>query len=256
VKNSLDLTLLTIDPDSVVPLYHQIKQNIRDLIENEVLNDGDLLPSERELGEIYGVNRLTVRQALNDLVNEGMLQRQRGIGTFVAVPKVTQVIDRVLGFSDRIQEAGHTPSSRMISIETVPLALSVARRLALQPRLPAYKLVRLRCVDGEPVMLETAYLPVTLFPRLEAADLSNQSLYNVLSEKYNCSILEAEEQLEPVLLTDYEAGMLEVEPGTPGMLVESTSFNQYGKPVEFGKAVVRGDRARFMFHIRRTANEH
>lgn len=96
-----------IDPGSVVPLYHQIKQNIHDLIENEVLNDGDLLPSKRQLGEIYGVNRLTVRQALNDLVNEGMLQRQRGIGTFVAVPKLTQVFDRVLGFSDSILEAGH-----------------------------------------------------------------------------------------------------------------------------------------------------
>lgn len=256
MKKSFDQTLLTIDPDSVVPLYHQIKQNIRDLIENEVWNDGDLLPSERELGEIYGVNRLTVRQAVNDLVNEGMLQRQRGIGTFVAVPKVTQVIDRVLGFSDRIQEAGHLPSSRMISIDIVPVALSVARRLEIQPKLPIYKLVRLRCVDGAPVMLETAYLSTVLFPGLEAVDLTNQSLYNVLSEKYGCSILGAEEQLEPVLLTDYEARMLEVEPGTPGMLVESTSYNQQGKPVEFGKAVVRGDRARFMFHIRRTANEH
>ena len=255
MKNSFDLTLLKIDPGSVVPLYHQIKQNFRDLIENEVLNGGDLLPSERELGEIYGVNRLTVRQALNDLVNEGMLQRQRGIGTFVAVPKLTQVIDRVLGFSDRIQEAGHKPSSRMISIETVPAALSVARRLALQPKLPIYKLVRLRCADGEPVMLETAYLSVVLFPSLDAVDLSDQSLYTVLSEKYNCLIQEAEEQLEPVLLTDYEARMLEVEPGTPGMLVESTSYNQFGKPVEFGKAVVRGDRARFMFHIRRYAND-
>ena len=86
-------------------------------------------------------------------------------------------------------------------------------------------------------------------------DLSDLSLYEVLSEKYACLILEAEEQLEPVLLTDYEARMLEVEPGTPGMLVESTSYNQFGKPVEFGKAVVRGDRARFMFHIRRHVND-
>jgi GntR family transcriptional regulator len=247
--------LLQIDPGSVVPLYHQIKQNIRDLIDNEVLHDGDLLPSEHELGEVYGVNRLTVRHALTNLVNEGMLQRQRGVGTFVAVPKLTQVIDRVLGFSKRIQEAGHKPSSRLVSIATVPAALSIARRLGVQTKLPIYKLVRLRCADGEPVMLETAYLPVVLFPGLDAINLSDQSLYNVLSEKYNCLIQEAEEQLEPVLLTDYEARMLEVEPGIPGMLVESTSYNQFRKPVEFGKAIVRGDRARFMFHIRRHANE-
>lgn len=256
MKKTFDLTLLQIDPGSVVPLYHQIKQNIRDLIDNEVLVDGDLLPSEQELGEIYGVNRLTVRHALNDLVNEGMLQRQRGVGTFVAVPKLTQVIDRVLGFSERIKEAGHKPSSRLVSLETVPATLSIARRLALQPKTPLYKLVRLRCVDGKPVMLETAYLPVALFPGLDAMDLVNQSLYKVISEKYNCLIQEAEEQLEPVLLTDYEARMLEVEPGTPAMLVESTSYNQFGKPVEFGKSIVRGDRTRFMFHIRRHANEH
>ena len=255
MKPSLDLTLLQIDSTSVIPLYHQIKQNIRDLIENEVLHGGDELPSERELGEIYAVNRLTVRQALNDLVNEGILERQRGVGTFVADSKLTQVIDRVLGFSDRIREAGHVPSSRVISFETIPAPLHVARQLKLQPQHPLYKMIRLRCSDGEPVMYEVAYLSASGFPGLNNLDFAEHSLYNILSETYNCLILEAEELLEPVLLSEFEARMLETEPGTPGMLIKSTSYNQYHKPVEFGEAVARGDRGRFMFHIRRYANE-
>jgi GntR family transcriptional regulator len=122
------------------------------------------------------------------------------------------------------------------------------------PGVSVYKLVRLRCSDEEPVMFETAYLPEVLFPGLASIDFSNTSLYQILSDRFNCLILEAEEQLEPVLLADYEAKMLEVDPGIPGMLVKSTSYNQFGKIVEIGKAVVRGDKARFMFHIRRHVN--
>jgi GntR family transcriptional regulator len=254
MSQTFDLAHLKIDPASVIPLYHQIKQNIRDLIENDVLHSGELLPSERELSEFYGVNRLTVRQALNDLVNEGMLRRQRGVGTFVVEAKLTQVLDRVLGFSERIREAGHSPSSRQIALEIIPAPLSAARRLGIAPDDPVYKLVRLRCSDEEPVMLETAFLPEALFPGLATIDFSTTSLYQILSDRFNCLILEAEEQLEPVLLADYEAKLLEVESTTPGMLVESTSYDQYGKIVEIGKAVVRGDKARFMFHIKRRAN--
>jgi GntR family transcriptional regulator len=254
MSQTFDFAHLKIDPASIIPLYHQIKQNIRDLIDNDVLHSGDLLPSERELSEFYGVNRLTVRQALNDLVNEGMLRRQRGVGTFIAESKLTQVLDRVLGFSERIQEAGHRPSSRQLSLEIISAPVSVARRLGILPGSSVYKLVRLRCSDEEPVMLETAYLPEVLFPGLATIDFSSTSLYQILSDRFNCLILEAEEQLEPVLLADYEAKMLEADPSTLGMLVESTSFNQFGKIIEIGKAVVRGDRARFMFHIRRHVN--
>ncbi|MBP1694650.1 MAG: yvoA [Chloroflexi bacterium] len=256
MSTTFDPAQLKIDTTSIIPLYHQIKQNIRDLIENEILHSGDLLPSERELSEFYGVNRLTVRQALNDLVSEGMLRRQRGVGTFVAESKLTQVLDHVLGFSERIREAGHLPSSRQLALDIIPAPVSVARRLGIFPDISVYKLVRLRCSDEEPVMFETAYLPLALFPGLASIDFSNTSLYQILSDRFNCLILEAEEQLEPVLLADYEAKMLEVDPGIPGMLVESTSYNQYGKIVEIGKSVVRGDKARFMFHIRRHVNDH
>lgn len=240
----------TIDPNSVVPLYHQIKQNLRELIENEVLQEGQLLPSERELGEYYGVNRLTVRQAMTELVSEGMLRRQRGVGTFVADPKLTQIMGRVTGFSERVQEVGRKPSSQKVSLEIVPASPRVARSLNLEPDTPLYNLVRLRLADGEPVMLETAFLPQARFPDLMEVDFSEESLYRVLAEKFNCRIVEADETLEPVIMTDYEVEVLEAEPGTPGLLIETVAYDQNGVAVEFGKSVVRGDKSRFYFRIK------
>ncbi len=242
--------IFVVDPTSVVPLYHQIKQNLRDLIENEVLPVDHFLPSERELGEYYGVNRLTVRQAMTELVSEGILRRQRGVGTFVAEPKLTQIMGRVMGFSERIREVGREPSSRVISLEVVPASIGVARSLNQEPTELLYKLVRLRCADGEPVMLETAFLPQARFPDLKAVNFFEASLYRVLAEKFDCRIVEADETLEPVIMTGYEVELLGAEPGTPGLLVETLAYDQSGVAVEFGKSVVRGDKSRFYYRIK------
>lgn len=250
MSTRIDPSIFTIDPASVVPLYHQIKQNLRELIENEVLPADHCLPAERELAEYYGVNRLTVRQALTELVSEGMLRRQRGIGTFVAGPKLTQVMARVMGFSERVQEAGRRPSSRLISLEVIPAPAMVARNLNLDIHTPVYKLVRLRCSDEEAVMLETAFLPEARFPDLERIDFAKASLYHVLAERFDCLIVEADETLEPVIMTGYEVEMLQAEAGTPGLLVETVAYDQHGAAVEFGKSVVRGDKSRYYFRIK------
>lgn len=250
MPEKIDPSIFTIDPTGVIPLYHQIKQNLRDLIENEVLPVDHLLPSERELGEYYGVNRLTVRQAMTELVSEGILRRQRGVGTFVAGPKLTQIMGRVMGFSERVREVGREPSSRVISLEVVPAPTGVARSLNQAPNELLYKLVRLRCADGEPVMLETAFLPQARFPDLKTVNFLEVSLYCVLAEKFDCRIVEADETLEPVIMTGYEVKMLEAEPGTPGLLVETVAYDQAGVAVEFGKSVVRGDKSRFYYRIK------
>lgn len=250
MSGKVAIDIFTIDPTSVIPLYHQIKQNLRELIENEVLPVGQMLPSERELGEYYGVNRLTVRQAMTELVSEGMLRRQRGVGTFIADPKLTQIMGRVTGFSERVRDVGRKPSSRMISLEIVLASTMVARSLKQEPNTRLYKLVRLHCADDEPVMLETAFLPQARFPDLKRINFSEESLYQVLAHQFNCRIVEADETLEPVIMTGYEVEMLEAEPGTPGLLVETVAYDQGGLAVEFGKSVVRGDKSRFYFRIK------
>jgi GntR family transcriptional regulator len=253
MTDRIDAKVFAVDNQSMTPLYHQIKQNLRDLIQGEVLKGGQLLPSERQLSECYAVNRLTVRQAVGELVREGMLRRERGVGTFVASPKLTQTLQRVVGFSERVRAAGHVPSSRVLSFEVIPELSSVTRRLALPESAAVYKLVRLRCSDEEPVMLETAYLSQEQFPGLDAIDFTHVSLYDTLAKQFNCWIVEAEESLEPVIMTDYEIQVLGAQPNTPGMLVEVVSANQHGRVVEVGKSIVRGDKSRYLFQIKHRA---
>ncbi len=248
--------MFKIDTDSKIPLYHQIKQNIRQLIDEGLLNSGDSLPSERELAVHYGVNRLTVRRAIGELVDEGILKRKRGVGTFISDPKLTQNMKRVNGFNERVQETGRIPSDKIISFEELIAPINIARKFSVQSDESVYKLVRLRYVDGEPVMIQTAWLLKKQYPALDQYDLSVYGLYQVLSEKYNSFPVESDETLEPVILTEYEQQMLESRPDTPGLFVESVTKDQNGKIAEFSTSIVRGDRCRYYFHISRaTGNE-
>jgi GntR family transcriptional regulator len=142
-----------------------------------VLQPDQLLPSEADLAAYYGVHRLTVRRAIVELVREGLLRRQRGVGTFVAAPKLTQTLARASGFSERVRAAGRRPSSRVLSFEVASAAGAVAQRLGVAPGAPVYTLVRLRYADDEPVMLETAWLPVERFPGLDGFDFTAVSLW-------------------------------------------------------------------------------
>jgi GntR family transcriptional regulator len=211
------------------------------------------IPPERVLSEIYGVNRLTVRKAVSQLVYEGLLRRQQGVGTFVAKAKITQVMPELLGFSDRISRAGHRPSSRIILFEEdASSSNTVSTQLRLKAGERVIKLVRLRLVDDEPFMLETTFLPQKLLPDFGKQNLEKQSLYQVLAEAYGIQIIEADEIIEPVALTDYEAGLLETEVDEPALLVEGTVYTNGRVPVEFTKSIVRGDKARYQFRIYRS----
>ncbi|GAB4439881.1 MAG: phosphonate metabolism transcriptional regulator PhnF [Anaerolineae bacterium] len=240
-----------IDPHSPIPLYYQIRENLRDLIVSGRYAPGDAIPAERELSDVYNVNRLTVRRAVNELVSEGLLWRQQGVGTFVAAPKIVQTQPVLLGFTDRMLQSGHRPTSRVILQEEAPATGAVAKALHLTPNAPVVKLVRLRLADDEPIMLETSFMPQAVCPDLAAQDMVNQSLYRVLAERYGVQIVEAEEVVEPVALTDYEAELLGAQKGQPALLIEVTAFTYNGRPVEFGKSLVRGDKSRYHFRIHR-----
>ncbi len=242
---------LHIDPQSPIPLYYQIRENLRELILSEKLAPGDAIPSERELSQVYKVNRLTVRQAITELVNEGLLYRQQGVGTFVAQPKITQAMPTLMGFTDRMLQAGQRPSSRVLLLEEIPAPDSVLRPLGLSPGAMVIRLVRLRLVNGEPFMLETTFLSQTMFPNLAAHDLENQSLYHLFLEVYGVPAIEADEIIEPVALTQYEAELLETEVHKPALLVEGTVYTHGRRPVEFTRSLVRGDKARYHFRIHR-----
>jgi len=247
----IDQNWFKIDPQSALPLYYQIKQNLRELVESGKFSPGDSLPAEADMGSHYGVSRLTVRQAVGELVREGLLVRERGRGTFVARPKTTITMTRSTGFSERIRESGQSPSSRVLIFEVIPAPANIAENLLVGVNQPVYKLSRLRSVNAEVQMIETTYLSQDRFPGLEHFDFSKVSLYSTLAERFNCLVLAADEVFEPVLLTAYEASLLNAKTRSAALLLETIAFDQSGNQVEYTRSIVRGDKTRLLFQVRR-----
>ncbi|HLO01534.1 MAG TPA: GntR family transcriptional regulator, partial [Symbiobacteriaceae bacterium] len=153
-----------------LPLYYQIKQDLLESMESGRLQPGDRLPSERELTEQYGVSRMTVRQAIGHLEQEGFIRREQGKGSFVAPAKLEETLVGLTSFTEEMQRRGLVPSTRVIRIETVQ-SERVAAQLSLPADQPLYALERLRLAGGEPMELEQLYLPVHMVPGLPELDL-------------------------------------------------------------------------------------
>jgi GntR family transcriptional regulator len=250
-----DLARYSIDPHAPVPIYHQIKGNIRALIEDGHLKAGQALPPERILAAAYGANRLTLRQAVGELVHEGVLRRQRGVGTFVAEPKVSLDMVGAAGFSDLIAAAGRGRSTRLISLQIVPARVRVARHLEIAENDQVWRLQRLRFADGEPFLIETVYLPYTRFPSLDEADFDHVSLFETLRRQAGCVPAESEDVLEPVILDEYERQLLDTGESTLGLLVEASTRDADGVVFEYSTSVVRGDRSRYVFHTHKLTED-
>jgi GntR family transcriptional regulator, N-acetylglucosamine utilization regulator len=243
--------LVRIDRQTKVPLYHQIGRTLRQLIEDDQLHPGEGIPSEWELAGLCGVSRLTVRRALDELVRDGLLIRRHGVGTFVANLREAQIYPSELSFTKNMQQVGRTPSSQVLGLQVVTATPELAQCLDLEAGAPVFELVRVRLVDGEPLMLENTYLSQERFPDLAHADLSNGSLYSFLSEQYHVEIFALDQSLEPALLTDWEAGLLGVRSGSPAILSGIVGLTADGVPMEYTWSVTRGDRGRFYFHVRK-----
>lgn len=241
------LNYLRLPPESTLPLYQQIQENLIQLIESNLLHTGDPLPSERQLSEVYGVTRMTVRQALDGLVRKGLVDRRQGAGSFVAA--FQSFTPTVVGFSQRMREAGMNPSSRLLHREIITPEPLVAHRLNLAPNDRVIVLKRLRLLNDEPLMIETSYLSHGMFPGLMQADLENESLYRVLKQDYSMVVHEAEHTMEPTLPNAYEAYNLGVEMTSPAMLVRVVAYSGDNLPIEMSKSVVRGDRCRYFFRV-------
>jgi len=243
-----------IDPSSPLPLYHQIKEHLQKLIQTGALQSNDILPAETQLTASYGVSRLTLRQAVTELVNEGLLVRRQGVGTFVAEPKLIPSHARLLSFTQRMAQLGRTASSDIIEVETIAASFDIAHHLEVQEGAHVHKLVRLRLADGHPLMLETAYLPEAIAPDLLSKDLS-ASLYQVLIEDYGIHQKEADQFIEPVLVREWEANILDVPAGLPALMIETTVRGADGSVVEFSRGIMRGNMARIYYHVNSTESD-
>ncbi len=229
-----------------VPLYIQIADGLLDRIEVGELAPGDRLPAERELSLALGVNRMTLRRALRMLESQGLLERRQGKGTFVALPKIERQAGRLVSFTRGMERRGFTPGAQLVRFDERPVEASLAGPLKLPIAAPVYDIERLRFLNREPVLLEHYIVPIRRFPNLSRFDLNTRSMYEVLQTEYGVAIARARQSLEPIVATEYEAGLLRVEPGAALMLEQRLSYDQDDQPVEHGRDLYRGDRFRFV----------
>jgi GntR family transcriptional regulator len=241
-----------IDRSSPLPFYHQLKQILLADLRDRGLSPGDRLPGDHELCATYDVSRTVVRQALSELETEGVIERIKGRGTFVAPQRTSEhLVQTLSGLFEDVAARGSRLRSEVRRLETVPADGPIAALLELEPGAPVIVLERLRFVDDEPWVLVTTYLPYALAPGLLDDDLTDSSLYALLENRYGISLTHGRRAVEAAVASDTLAAALAIAPGAPVLVLRSTSRSG-DRPVEVFVAYHRGDRSRFEVTLQRS----
>lgn len=238
-----------LDKSSYVPLYAQIQMQLQALIRNEHLKPGDALPSEEELSRVFGVSRMTARQALQALRSLGLAARHKGLGTFVTQPKVEKNIAHLFGFTAEMKALGMKPSSRLLEAGARKADEKTAAGLSIEAGAAVFYLRRLRYADGLPMAIEESTLSLDRFPGIDAIDFQQFSLYETLRERYGVQLSLADEVLEAHLAGRGEAQMLELPTHSCLLVISRVLRNLENEPVEVARSLYRGDRYRAVLRI-------
>jgi GntR family transcriptional regulator len=240
-----------IDKNSSIPYYQQVADLLRrEIGERESQNEIYQLPSENELAERHGITRATVRHALDVLEQDGRIYREKGKGSFAAVRRVEQELTQLVSTTEDMRRRGWSLTTRVVSLEQISSSPYVAHTLELPVGAPVYELCRLRIVDGEPLSLQTAYLPLELCPKLEENDLAG-SLYRLLETRYGLRLWTGKEVLRARCTAPHEAQLLQIRDNSPVMYMERVTYAAIGVAVEYLEAVWRGDRYDFKVTLSR-----
>lgn len=236
---------MVVNRQNPLPFYIQVKESIIEAIERGEWPVGSQIPGEMELCQHYGVSRTVIRQALNELSYEGLIQKHKGKGTFVAASKISEnLVQDLTGFYQDMVERGREIQTYVLEQKLVPANTKVATFLQIAVGVTVIKVDRLRFVDGEPMVLVVTYIPYAMCPDLLQQDLSNQSLYAFL-ESRGLVIATGQRWIEAVPANEFEAQLLQIKVGAPMVMLDSVSFIADGTPIEYYHALHRGDRSKF-----------
>jgi GntR family transcriptional regulator len=242
-------------PGGQAPLYARLRKVLFDRVTSGEWRPGDQIPTIRALGELYGVSRMTVVQALDELSHEGVLVRWQGKGVFVGQPRPAVPRMPLQSFTEETLGRGHIPSSRTLRFVRLPADLKVRSRLGLRADEGVVFLERLRLMDGYPIAIQRVYLPEQLVPGLLDRQEPIESLYEVLAETYGILPTNALESYAPIRLAGEEARLLQTRPDAAAFHVDRTTSDQHGRTVEFASSVLRGDRYAVHLNLRRQVTE-
>lgn len=242
---------------SNIPKYLQIREAVRKSIESGKLVENQPFPSENELSKLFDVSRMTVRQAMDQLVREGLLEKRVGGGTFVKSLKLSGRMTGLTGFSDVMALSGKKTYSKVLSKQLIEAPTTVAEKLqifgtnggSLEPRVVS--IARVRYVDEHPISYQRSYMPEIIGSALMNVDLTQHSLYGYLNTQLGLNMTSGKETIEAVAIPDDMASHLQVEPGKAGFLISRIVYanDNIAQPIEFAQSFIRGDKFMFVNEI-------
>ena len=232
-----------------LPLYHQLKTAILNEIQAGRWKPGDRLPTEDKLIARFRVSKITVRQALRELAQMGYIRRAQGRGTFVLHPPLEEGPRELTSFTGEMRGHGRIATSRVIHQGIVAAPADIASRLGVATDAPVFRLQRLRLADGEPMGLQTAYIPLALVPDIESLSFVDASLYEVLAARYSLRPAAAREAHRAVPVPDEAASWLQVPAGSPALSAERLTTLADGRPLEYVHSIMRGDRYKVVLDL-------
>ena len=237
-----DLRARRIDRHSRLPLYQQLYDILRDKIRRSEWEPGDVIPPEPRLMDRYDVSRTTVRQTLDMLVNENLIYREQGRGTFVAHPTVEQGLVRIISFTDDMRRRGREPGTEVLSSKLIAAPQDIAGRLGVKPGEDLAYLKRLRLADGEPMSVEESHLLHRYCPGILDGDYASRSLRQALADRYDIHWSRATQTIRAVAASDELSSTLSIPRGEPLLHIERVSYSRQDTPVEFLRVYYRSDR--------------
>lgn len=233
--------MININKAEGIPLYIQIRESIRELVASGVLKPGQKIPSEEELSAKYRVSRATLRQGILELIEEGVLYRRHGIGTFVTQAQIERDHTRLTNFFEGSKINGIEGVSRLLSADVIPSTPKLAKQLSLQEGELVIRIVTLRSTRESPVTLHKAHIPYKLFSSILQENLEDRHLWDIMDD-FGYPVKRAVQKLEAREADEELSQLLEVDIGSPILYKERTVYSDDGTPVEFTLCYNRGDR--------------
>lgn len=233
-----------LDKNSSIPIYAQLEEAIKKKIQSKEYLPGDELPTERELTELFGVSRMTIRQAITNLVHKGILYRIPGKGAFVSKEVIEKKFE-LESFSDDMRKRGFVPGSSVIKFEKISPNDEVKEKLRLSEDEMVFFLNRLRLANGEPMAIEYCYLPEKFFPNITKYNMVNCSLYTIMKEEYDTHFNYLKQSVKAVSLLKRDAEMLLGKSKGVGLVSERLMYNAEELPIEYTRTIYHAERYTF-----------
>jgi GntR family transcriptional regulator len=236
-----------LNPNNPSPLYSQLQEDLKRDIENGVYKVNELIPTEKELQDLYSVSRITVRKAIEGLVFEGMLQKKQGIGTIVCKRRMAENTAKLQSFTEKFAEQGFNIRTKVLEVSKISSSSRIAKHLQIEKGEKVIYVKRLRLVEDEPIALFHTYMRADIGPT-EFDDYSG-SLFQLLEQKYGIDIYCSERTIFASEASEEVAELLLIKPGTPTIMVCYSTYDRGEQLVEYAEGFYRSDKYEYKIKL-------